>query len=118
MSTSSHCIQTDVFYELMNLCSPTCVFLKGVTHRSHLIRMEGSQRAQYLEDFNTKRQSVTIPYEAPQVVCLFCKHQSCTYFITVKNMNSRLVIFESCFLCVPNGFVFLLMMCMLAYVPG
>ncbi|KAF5907071.1 cellular tumor antigen p53-like [Clarias magur] len=39
----------------------------GVNHRSHLIRIEGSQRAQYLEDLNTKRQSVTIPYEAPQL---------------------------------------------------
>ncbi|XP_053484917.1 cellular tumor antigen p53 [Ictalurus furcatus] len=40
---------------------------EGVAHRSHLIRVEGSQRAQYLEDPNTKRQSVTIPYEAPQL---------------------------------------------------
>ncbi|KAM9425397.1 cellular tumor antigen p53 [Pholidichthys leucotaenia] len=36
-------------------------------HRSHLIRMEGSQRAQYFEDPNTKRQSVTVPYENPQL---------------------------------------------------
>ncbi|MCI4377509.1 hypothetical protein PGIGA_G00204340 [Pangasianodon gigas] len=40
---------------------------EGVAHRSHLIRMEGSQRAQYLEDLNTKRQSVTVPYETPQL---------------------------------------------------
>ncbi|XP_060730342.1 cellular tumor antigen p53-like [Tachysurus vachellii] len=40
---------------------------EGVAHRSHLIRMEGIQTAQYLEDTNTKRQSVTIPYEAPQL---------------------------------------------------
>ncbi|XP_060790798.1 cellular tumor antigen p53-like [Neoarius graeffei] len=40
---------------------------EGVAHRSHLIRMEGRQRAQYLEDPNTKRQSVTVPYEAPQL---------------------------------------------------
>ncbi|KAI5609554.1 cellular tumor antigen p53 isoform X1, partial [Silurus asotus] len=40
---------------------------EGVAHRSHLIRMEGSQRVQYLEDSNTKRQSVTVPYEAPQL---------------------------------------------------
>ncbi|MCJ8731644.1 hypothetical protein PDJAM_G00201830 [Pangasius djambal] len=40
---------------------------EGVAHRSHLIRMEGSQRAQYLEDPNTKRQSVTVPYETPQL---------------------------------------------------
>ncbi|CAL8377595.1 unnamed protein product [Boreogadus saida] len=38
-----------------------------VEHRSHLIRVEGSQRAQYMEDPNTKRQSVTLPYEAPQL---------------------------------------------------
>ncbi|CAG00701.1 unnamed protein product, partial [Tetraodon nigroviridis] len=36
-------------------------------NRSHLIRMEGSQRAQYFEDPHTKRQSVTVPYEPPQL---------------------------------------------------
>lgn len=35
-------------------------------HRSHLIRVEGSERAQYFEDGHTKRQSVTVPYELPQ----------------------------------------------------
>ncbi|KAM6960378.1 cellular tumor antigen p53 [Tautogolabrus adspersus] len=34
---------------------------------SHLIRVEGSERAQYFEDPHTKRQSVTVPYEAPQL---------------------------------------------------
>lgn len=38
---------------------------EGVSHRSHLIRIEGSPR--YLEDSNTKRQSVTVPYESPQL---------------------------------------------------
>ncbi|XP_019951269.1 cellular tumor antigen p53 [Paralichthys olivaceus] len=36
-------------------------------HRSHLIRLGGSQRAQYFEDLHTKRQSVTVPYEPPQL---------------------------------------------------
>lgn len=39
----------------------------AAAHRSHLIRMEGSQRAQFFEDPHTKRQSVTVPYEPPQV---------------------------------------------------
>ncbi|KAL1270847.1 hypothetical protein QQF64_029863, partial [Cirrhinus molitorella] len=40
---------------------------EGVFHRSHLIRVEGSQRVQYHEDPNTKRHSVTLPYESPQL---------------------------------------------------
>ncbi|XP_054880430.1 cellular tumor antigen p53 [Poeciliopsis prolifica] len=36
-------------------------------NKSHLIRVEGSQLAQYFEDPFTKRQSVTVPYERPQL---------------------------------------------------
>ncbi|TSK82202.1 Cellular tumor antigen p53 [Bagarius yarrelli] len=40
---------------------------EDVAHRSHLIRIEGSLKCQYFEDPNTKRQSVTVPYESPQL---------------------------------------------------
>ncbi|KAK7169986.1 hypothetical protein R3I94_000279 [Phoxinus phoxinus] len=40
---------------------------EGVSHRSHLIRVEGSQKIQYHQDLNTKRHSVTLPYESPQL---------------------------------------------------
>ncbi|XP_032423060.1 cellular tumor antigen p53-like [Xiphophorus hellerii] len=36
-------------------------------NKSHLIEVEGSQLAQYVEDLNTKSQSVTVPYERPQL---------------------------------------------------
>lgn len=39
----------------------------SVEHRTHLIRVEGSQLARYFEDPYTKRHSVTVPYELPQL---------------------------------------------------
>lgn len=40
---------------------------EDISQRKHLIRVEGNPRAQYHEDFYTKRHSVTLPYEAPQL---------------------------------------------------
>lgn len=71
------CKKTGFERFLMNRLGSFCLFyiscylflfiFLAVEHRSHLIRMEGSQLAQYFEDPFTKRQSVTVPYEPPLV---------------------------------------------------
>ncbi|XP_061524810.1 cellular tumor antigen p53 [Phycodurus eques] len=58
--------KTDHVADVVRRC-PHHQNLDAAEYRSHLIRMEGSQRAQYFEDVHTKRQSVTVPYEPPQL---------------------------------------------------
>ncbi|MGH0167701.1 UNVERIFIED_CONTAM: hypothetical protein FKN15_053020 [Acipenser sinensis] len=41
--------------------------MAGPVPPGHLIRIEGNQLAQYVEDQRTRRQSVLVPYESPQL---------------------------------------------------